>query len=191
MNIARSATLSLVALAGCAETPSPINDPGSQVALTPEPTAVVVAPAARPATPEESITRLRALEVLDVGEMTVQLPAEASNCYGPCPGSEPAIAQARQHAADRLADFVVSAERAAAEPVSPESPACASAAIDANLATLQGLRVIEVRSLLVAEPTNHAVPYSRPTASDVAAAQRTTCERAQRLAAITDATRSR
>ena len=198
MNIARCATLSLslAALAGCAETPPAINDPGTQIAAnntiaTVAPAAVVpvVVPATPPATPEESVQRLRALQVIDVGEMTVQLPAEATNCYGPCPGSEGVIAQARQHAADHLADFVVRAERAAAGPVQPESPACATDAIAANITALQGLRVIEVRALIAAQPTNTAVPYARPTESDVAAAQRTTCERAQRLAAITNATR--
>src|SRR5829696_6472578 len=49
-----------------------------------------------------NLERLRALEVVGVGDLIVKLPAEATNCYGPCPGYEDAPVKAKEDAAARL-----------------------------------------------------------------------------------------
>ncbi len=151
------------------------------------PAAPTVAPPATAATAEprpaaESLARLRALEVFTVGEMTVQRPEEAYNCYGPCPGAEAVIARAERAAVVRLDAFTRAAEAAAAA-TTPPAGACEPAAIDANLAALRALHVLEVGDLLRAEPVYSGHCYGVCPA-DAEAARRQTCARAERLAAI-------
>jgi hypothetical protein len=150
--------------------------------------------ATAPRAADESLARLRALGVLTVGEMMVERPAEAFNCYGPCPGSEPIIARAELAAAARLDAFVRAAdaavEAARAPGATPTPGACDDAAVDANLAALRALRVVEVRDLVRATPTQTGHCYGVCPA-DAEAARRVTCGHADELAAIVAAVPSR
>jgi hypothetical protein len=119
-----------------------------------------------------------------VGELIVKLPEEATNCYGPCPGSEDEIARAKEEAAERLQSFTDIAEAAAK---SPAKEACDQATIDANLAALRALEVVEVEKFLKEEPQNNPNCYNLPCETDIKAAEAITCERAGKLASIAGA----
>jgi hypothetical protein len=133
---------------------------------------------------DENLARLKALNVVEVGQLIVDLPAEATACYGPCPGSEPAIAGAKAKAALRLAELADTAERA---PAKPATDSCAQPTIDANLAALQALRIVSVSGLIVTQPNNNGNCYDLPCPEDFAAAKAATCERAGKLAGIVEA----
>jgi hypothetical protein len=133
---------------------------------------------------DENLTRLRSLTVFTVGELIVNLPTEATNCYGPCPGSEPAIEKAKDDAAARLDKLVDVAESAAKAPV---AEACADATIDQNIAALKALQIVDVQGLIKEEPKNNPNCYNLPCESDIAAAKASTCERAGKLASIVNA----
>ena len=120
--------------------------------------------------------------------MVWQQPAEAFNCYGPCPGSGPVIARAQAEGAARLERFASAAEAAARDTVNQHADGCAPASIDANLSALRTLRVVEVGAFLAAEPPNTRHCYGVCPA-DPAAARVETCARAERLADVVDATR--
>ena len=166
------------ALAGCAGTadgaPTNLTDTSAQ----PEPTST------GQASVDENLTRLRSLTVFTVGELIVNLPAEASNCYGPCPGSEAAIQKAKDDAALRLDKLVDAAESAVKAPI---ADACADATIDQNIAALKALQIVDVQGLIKEEPKNNPNCYSLPCESDIAAAKAITCERAGKLASIVNA----
>jgi hypothetical protein len=115
---------------------------------------------------DENLERLRALQVFEVGEMIVDLPAEASNCYGPCPGSEAAIAAANEAAALRLDEVVAVAEVAVDE---PGSYLCTEL-VDENLELLRALEVVEVLGMIQAVPQNNPQCYNLPCQSDIDAA---------------------
>jgi len=175
MNLRTGFIATLGAIAGCttsASTP-PANGPSEDQA-------------AALARVDENLARLHALNVFDVGEMIVQLPQEATSCYGPCPGSEPLIEQAKGEAALRLDDFVAAAEPAAK---TVTADACAQPTIDANVAALNALKVVEVKGLIVEQPKNNPTCYNTPCQTDIDAAQAVTCERAGKLASIVEATK--
>jgi hypothetical protein len=135
---------------------------------------------------DENLARLQALDVFTVGQLVVDLPAEAYSCYGPCPGSQPAIAAAQTKAATRLAELADSAEKAVSSPV-PD--ACAQPTIDANLAALAALRIVGVSGLIVTKPANNPQCYNLPCPADTAAAQAANCARAGKLASIVASTK--
>ena len=166
------------ALAGCAGTvdSAPAN-PADSV-TQPEPTSTAQA------TVDENLTRLRALKVVTVGDLIVKLPAEATNCYGPCPGSEAVVAKAKDDAAMRLDKLADIAESAAKTPV---ADACADATIDQNIAALKTLQIVDVQGLIKEEPKNNPNCYSLPCPADIEAAKAITCERAGKLASIVNA----
>jgi hypothetical protein len=175
----------LGALAGCGGSVE-----GSQAPVGEKP-PVVEEPAEQGASEavaniDKNLERLRSLEVIGVGELIVKLPQEATNCYGPCPGYEDVIAAAKEDAAGRLQSLATIAETAAK---SPAPDACAAATIDANVAALRGLEVVEVEGLLKAEPKNNPNCYNLPCQEDIDAAQAITCERAGKLASIASASK--
>jgi hypothetical protein len=133
---------------------------------------------------DANLARLNALDVFEVGQLIVDLPAEAYACYGPCPGSEPAIAQAKAKAATRLAELADTAEKGAA---TPAADSCAQPAIDRNLAALQALRIVSVSGLIATLPQNNPQCYNLPCSADIAAAKVATCERAGKLGGIVEA----
>jgi hypothetical protein len=140
---------------------------------------------------DENLARLQALDVFTVGELIVQMPEEATACYGvPCPGTEgqveTLVEAARGEAALRLQDLVAAAEPAADTVM---ADACAQAVIDENIAALLALQVVEVNGLIVEEPKNNPNCYNLPCQEDIDAAQAITCERAGKLASIVEATK--
>ena len=181
----RFLAMTLGALAGCA------SSPGMEAgALPPEVTAPTT-PTAAAVHVDENLAHLRALQVFEVGALVVESPREAFSCYGPCPGAEAAVAHARETAAERLARFTAAAEAAAAHP--PETPApgaCERQAIDANLAALRALRVVEVGALVTVQPRNDQQCYGIPCPAEVQAAAQATCAHAAALAGLVAATRT-
>jgi hypothetical protein len=136
-------------------------------------------PPAQPARPTSAelaadvranVERLRGLEVVDVYSAVFDTP-EASNCYGapPCPGSEsnPDVAAELARQAPRLARLTdIAAGLAAATEGAPADPAGAAA----DLAALDGLRIVELGNLLTVAPAANPICYNTPCPSDVAAA---------------------
>jgi hypothetical protein len=133
---------------------------------------------------DANLERLAALEIFEVGQLIVDIPEEAYNCYGPCPGFENAEADAIAESAQHLADLADLAECAAAWATSED--ACDATTIDANLKALDALGIVEVGQLLVAEPVVTGNCYAIPCQPEIAAAEALTCERAGMLANIVD-----
>jgi hypothetical protein len=191
--IPKAATLAVAlgALAGCIADPAPEpRTTGAAEVDTPERTPVLRTPPAVPdalAAVDENLARLAALDVFMVGDLVVQLPEEAFACYGvPCPGTEEAVAEAQAeaelHAAERLAWFAGAAETAAAEAASGYF--CDKETIDAHVAALDALEIVEVLGLVVEQPQNNPNCYNLPCQEDIAAAEAITQERAQQLTNI-------
>jgi hypothetical protein len=132
-----------------------------------------------------NLARLEALEIFEVGELIVDVPAEAYNCYGPCPGFENAEADAIELSAQRLADFADLAENAAAQPTS--DLVCDDATNDANLDALDALGIVQVGDLMVFEPKSSANCYNLPCNEDIAEANEINNQRAAMLANIVHA----
>jgi uncharacterized protein YceK len=145
--------------------------------------------ATQPRAVDESLARLRALEVFTVGAMQWQEPAEAFNCYGPCPGSEVAIARAQAAGAARLDAFTRAAEVAARDTAADHANACEPATIAANLDALRALRVVEVGDFLAAQPREAANCYGVVCPGEATRVRNESCARAEHLADIVDATR--
>jgi hypothetical protein len=132
---------------------------------------------------DENLARLRALEIFEVGDLIVEMPTEALNCYGPkpCAGSESAVLAARASAAERLVTFTDRVIVAAATPY--DSYACV-ANIDVNLDALRTLRVVDVGAFILSEPQNSANCYNLPCQSDIDAANAENHDRAAKLESI-------
>lgn len=150
------------------------------------PPVVDIDPQSAVAKVDENLARLQALEVVSVGNLVLDVPEEAMNCYGPCPGWEDEIAAARAASAVRLDHMVQVAEPAAATPET-NGNACEQASIDANVAVLRGLGIVDIGGLVVAQPANNPNCYNLPCQEDEAAARELTCERAAKLDAIVKA----
>ena len=184
----------LASLTGCAVLPPDRYDPnatsapaaanGTLPSTVDSPNALPAAlPGSAVARIDANLERLRALHVVDVGQLILRVPEGAQNCYGVCPEDEP---RARAEAAERLSHFAdVAVSHAARTP----ADACSDAAVDSNLAALRALRLVEVNGLVRAEPSNNPNCYNLPCAEDIEAARQLTCERAGQLANIAAATR--
>ena len=142
---------------------------------------------AEPVTPEEplvpevtiavanlptNLERLRALKLMDVGELLFEVPEGHPNCYAPCFHYDAK--------AEQFAELVEIAEVAARQPVS-DPTACDADATDANLAALAALELVEIRGMLTEEPDNNPNCYNLPCEEDIAAAAAVNCERAATL----------
>jgi hypothetical protein len=129
-----------------------------------------------------NLERLQALEVMTVGDLVLDVPDEAVSCYGTCPGWEEEVAAARQRSAERLEHMAAIAEEAVATPSGDD--ACAQEAIDANLAVLRDLGIVEIGQLLVEQPVASPDCYNLPCPGEEERAREVTCERARKLDAI-------
>jgi hypothetical protein len=147
-------------------------------------TPAKVDPAAALAHVDQNLARLAALQVFTVGALIVDLPQEATNCYGPCPGTEGMVQKAKENAAVRLEKLTALAE-AAADKAEPAS--CEKAAVDQNLAALSALRIVGVDGLIEVQPKNNPQCYNLPCQADIEAAKAATCAHAAELAAIVKA----
>lgn len=129
---------------------------------------------------DENLERLRALDVFEVGQLIVDMPAEAFNCYGPCPGSEALILAAQEEAALRLDELVPAAEAAIG---TPSSYLCTEL-IDENLEALRALEIVEVTGMIQAVPENNPQCYNLPCQEDIDAAAAENDLRAAKLDSI-------
>jgi hypothetical protein len=116
---------------------------------------------------DANLERLRALQVVEIKGLIVDREGETGNCYGlPCPGDAPSV-EARGKAALRLQKLVEVAEFA----IDVEYvPAACIDRVDANLAALRALAIVEVGTFLRTEPANNPLCYNLPCASDIEAA---------------------
>jgi hypothetical protein len=148
---------------------------GSNTASTGQP------PAADPtyATPAEAaavvadlrddMQRLQNLKVVEVFTLDVAIP-EAANCYGgaPCDGFESNAAVTAEYArqAPRLAQLTQLAETLAG---SSELPT-ADPDVTADIAALNGLKIVDFGALVKVEPASSPNCYNLPCPEDVASA---------------------
>jgi hypothetical protein len=176
--------------AGCAEMESaPKASPGTSGAPAEEPDRAAAEAqdhSAIAASINADLARLQALQVITAPTILLDLPAEATACYGsPCEDSwvEPFWAEhARQ--AKRLHQFADIAEATA--------PTVARGAHDKSeaeeaIATLDALHLIAGAALVEAAPANNPECYHVPCLSDVAAADETTGLHVAQLFAVVDA----
>jgi hypothetical protein len=124
------------------------------------------------------LARLRALAIVDVGDLVLMLPDAASACYGsPCAPDvweswvtgEYARQVPRLDALTHLAESAVSS-------IYPYAGDLTVAARD--VAALDALEIVNLRGLLVARPANNPNCYNTPCPQDVANANAQTAFRA-------------
>lgn len=134
--------LMLATLAGCAtrtpagpvdtlDVPTPPSlDDGNVTYMEYQATSTAVA---------DSLARLDALQLLEVGAMVVDAPTGSQNCYGPCEDDPADQAWMQEHArqAARLDAFVSLAEEVAGSPAEPAGD------VTAAIAALDGLAIFE------------------------------------------------
>jgi hypothetical protein len=144
-----------------------------------------------PAQVESSITqsldRLRALELVDVTKLVINLPAEATACYGvPCPGStwEQPYRDERARQSVRLQRLAEIAEATAHNAyLTPRDPTEATAAVQA----LSALEIVEVGGLIEVKAANNGNCYNLPCPGDVKAADDENGLRVAKVFGIVDA----
>lgn len=193
------ACIALAGLTGCGANvgepgPTPTRGPSGTATVDPAPSPSTkngespvpqetADPNAAVAAIDENLARLRALDVFEVGDLIVQMPNEALNCYGPkpCAGSEPAVAAARVAAAERLVTFTDGVSKAAASP--SDDYAC-EANIQVNLDALRSLQVVDIGNIIVSQPLNTGFCYGNPCPADIDAANQANHARAAKLESI-------
>ena len=178
----------LGASTGCMSALPPETSEDAVTGETPAPegqTPAQIDPAAALAHVDQNLARLKALQVFEVGQLIVDMPEGAQNCYGPCPGTEGAVKKAKEQAAVRLEKLTTVAEGATDKPAAAAS--CEKASIDENLKALSALRIVGVSGLIEVQPVNNPQCYNLPCQEDIAAAKAATCAHAAGLAAIVEA----
>ncbi len=116
---------------------------------------------------QDSLERLRALDLFTVDRMVLKMPANAGQCYGPCPGDDEAYQAELERQAKRLSSFVDQAQQCNTGHCylfTPESGAQA-------LSALNALEIVQVSSLVSVEPKNNPSCYNVPCAEDLEAAK--------------------
>lgn len=116
---------------------------------------------------QESLDRLRGLDLFTVDRMVMKLPANAGQCYGLCPGEAEAYDAELARQAKRLAAFATQAQACNTGNCDPSTPNSGVEALEA----LNALQIVHVTSLVTAEPKNNPSCYSLPCATDIAAAR--------------------
>jgi hypothetical protein len=135
----------------------------------------------------QSLDRLRALEVMNVDGLVLNLPAEATACYDlPCPGSgwQKPYEDERARQATRLARLadIAEAEMYDGSLVARDKSEAAAAA-----QALNALQIVRVPSLVEVRPVNEPQCYNLPCQSDIQAADAATGVNVARAFAIADA----
>ncbi len=99
----------------------------------------------------ESIADLMALEVLAVGEVIVDAPEGAHNCYGPCEDDATDQAWMQEHAwqVARLEALTAEAQAAAAE-----APTADPASRQPDIDALNALQIVEIQGMFQETPAN-------------------------------------
>jgi hypothetical protein len=169
-----SLVYALALIAGCAQTPDDRdpNDPQLPIDVPTCPTDAV----------DDNLARINALEVVEVSGMIVQYPEGSMNCYGICPGFEDEVAEAECDAAEKVAAIAIVAEAADVEPVENFD----SEVVDADLARLAALEVVDVERFVEAIPENNPECYNMPCQEDIEAADLANRERQATLRAIVE-----
>jgi hypothetical protein len=130
-------------------------------------------PAEVDASIQQSFDRLQALQVFSADRLIMNLPAEATACYGlPCdrPKWQPAIDAERARQAPRLSKLADLTEAATKDAnLMPRAAYDSQPAVQA----LQSLQIVDVGSLIQVQPQNNAECYNLPCPSDQQAADRT------------------
>jgi hypothetical protein len=124
--------------------------------------------AALNASVQQSLDRLEALNLFNVDELVMNLPASVGSCYGLCPGDTEAYDAELARQAGRLEELVEVAESVNSGHRYMFGTASAEEAVKA----MNALEIIEVESLVVSEPQNNPACYNTPCASDILAAKR-------------------
>jgi hypothetical protein len=187
MDLSKIAVFAFVGLAGCNAHPGDAESSPHKGSADPAGSGspslrVAVDGAVALANVDENLARLRDLDLFEVGELIVNLPSEATNCYGlPCPVAQEALQAARVHGAERLANLAGAAERATATPYS--GYACGTR-IDVNLETLRSLEVVGIGAFVRILPENNPNCYNQPCPADIAAADARNEARAAELESI-------
>ncbi len=130
----------------------------------------------------ESLDSLRALDLFTVDRMVMTLPANAGQCYGPCPGDAEAYDSELARQSKRLSAFAAQAQACNTGHCYLATPRSGAEALEA----LNALQIVHVTSLVVAEPKNNPSCYNLPCSEDVAAAK--TENRRREVLAFTIAT---
>jgi hypothetical protein len=130
----------------------------------------------------ERLMTLQRLDVIEVGDVILDLPDEAICAYGwsPCVGFEDEVDDALRQAGPRLDALAHHAQVAADEDAAPRADTCNDAVVDANLDALADLEIVLIGDLLVQEPERNC-PYYLPCEEDIIAAELITCARAETL----------
>jgi hypothetical protein len=137
----------------------------------------------------DQIMALHDLDVVQVGDVILDLPEEAICAYGwtPCTGFEADVLDALRAVGPRLEELNHLAEFAVNEGLEAHDDSCAESAIEANLEQLTDLEIVMVGNLIAEEPERNC-PYSVPCEEDIALAEQITCERAEALDRIVELT---
>ncbi|MEA2696978.1 MAG: hypothetical protein QOI66_1249 [Myxococcales bacterium] len=152
-----------------------------------QPEAPVSPPVTSPTTAQlqvdvqDHLARLRDLQVVEVGQLVMQLPDEATACYGlPCsPEAAESLDRALRVQAPRLARLTDLAEQSAQTPTVTGDPGDAAA----DLAALRGLAIVELGGLLSVTPQKSASCYNLVCPGD---AERAAAENARRAHVLHD-----
>ncbi len=120
---------------------------------------------------QQSLDRLGALHIVNVASLVLDLPGEASSCYGlqPCAGWEQPYHAERARQAPRLEHLASFAEAAVRD---PNLAAHDKSEADAAIQALNGLAVVTVTTLVEVKPANNPQCYNLPCPADVEAADR-------------------
>ena len=165
--------MALSAVAGCGSEASAPSGPQSPSYESPEKVELSI---------QQSLDRLRGLRTVEVGDLVVDLPAEARACYGlVCEGWQEKYQAERARQAPRVARLASLAEAAAAD--TSLAPRALSEA-DAALQALAGLQIVEVSGLVEVQPANNPQCYNQPCAEDVDAAERVNAAHVAQLFAV-------
>jgi hypothetical protein len=120
---------------------------------------------------EKSFERLQSLQVFSAYQLVMNLPAEATSCYGvPCDSKwQGPYDDERARQAPRLAKLADITQAVAADAsLQPRNIYDSGAAVQA----LQALQIVQVDSLVQVQPANNADCYNLPCPSDQQAADR-------------------
>lgn len=116
---------------------------------------------------EQSLGRLRELELFSVDRLVLKLPDNARDCYGvPCPGDaagQAAYDQELRRQATRLASLVDTAQACNSGHCYLFSPTTGEEAV----AALNALEIVHVGALVVTEPKNDPSCYNLPCPAEV------------------------
>lgn len=130
----------------------------------------------------DELFALQGLEIIDVGDILLDLPEEAICAYNwsPCPGFDEDVSNALRDAAPRLEALSHFAKVANDESPQSRSSTCAEDMILENIGQLADLEIVQIGDLNVAEPERNC-PYNVPCEQDIEAAIEITCARAEVL----------